>query len=197
MTIRSNSPFIAMAAGCVLAGLSPNSASAEGFYVLHSGPDSWSVMDPRSVVNLSDSAVRQAWIVTVQRNLFDGAAGQSGYIRTLKAYDCAMRQVSLRSVLVYSRFGALVMNKQGESGPFAAAAGPEEGELRVVCDGAGGRSVVTASSIASLVTTVLAAWDSLDAAAPSPATRLQNSQPSPAQGALPPPSGARPGLSRR
>ncbi len=136
-------------------------AQAGTFVVVHSGPEAWTVLDPTAVTRDRDSGQLTAWSVTVQRNLTNSRPPQPGYIRTLSDYDCAQRRLRWRSFLAYSRYGALVMRKENANPDWAPASDGGEGDasLRVLCDGAGGGSVFSATSIGQLVIGLMQVWD--------------------------------------
>lgn len=140
---------------------------AATFDVVRSAPDMVTLLDPAAVEKLGDGKVRRAWSVSVQKNLVSGGPQQPGYVRTLNEYDCAAWKIRWRSFFVYSRFGDLVIHKDNDDagwtpidGNFEAAAG-----ARIVCDGHQAGSIYAASSIGSLVLSLMQAWD---AAAPMP-----------------------------
>lgn len=142
-------------------------ARAATFDVVRSGPDMVTLLDPSAVETLGDGRVRRAWSVSVQKNLVSGGAQQPGYVRTLNDYDCSAWMIRWRSFFVYSRFGDLMIHKDNETAAWA----PIEGKLeavasaRIVCDGRQAGSVYAASTIGSLVLTLMQAWE---ATAPVP-----------------------------
>jgi hypothetical protein len=154
----------------VLGLASARTALAAPFLLVHSTPDTWTVLDPAAIQRDSATQHVAAWSVTVQRNLIGSSPPQPGYIRTLNEYDCAERRLQWRSFLAYSRYGALVLRKENAAPDWAPA--PEGGEgdsgLRVLCDGAGGGSVIAAQSMAQLVIALMQSWDPAVAAPAGP-----------------------------
>ena len=142
-------------------------ARATTFDVVRSEPGVVTVVDPTAVEKPADGEVRRAWSVSVQKNLVSGGPQQPGYVRTLNEYDCAAWKIRWRSFFVYSRFGELMIHKDNDD----AGWGPIEGNVeaaasaRIVCDGHEAGAVYSASSIGSLVLTLMQAWD---AEAPMP-----------------------------
>jgi hypothetical protein len=157
------------------------SADAGAFLVIHTTPDTWTLIDPSAVTRDPAGGHLTAWTVTVQRNLTNSAPPQPGYIRTLNEYDCGERRLRWRSFLAYSRFGALVMKKDNAVPDWAPASdgGPDDASLRVLCDGVGGGSVVAAGSIGQLVIGLMQALDPTGEpeAAPAPAAAPLQAKP--------------------
>ena len=153
--------MLSVAATLGLLSLATPSAAAQGFYLTRSTPESWTIMEPAAIPPAAGMAVRSSWTVTVKKNLLDTGPPQPGYVRTLKDYDCERRRVLWRSISAYSRVGALVIKRENEqtSWDLPPANAEDEGELRLICDGAGGKSVVTASSLTQLVITLMSSWD--------------------------------------
>jgi len=149
-----------LACAAAAAVVAPAAARAEVFVVLASTPDAVTLVDPATIQTLGPETVRRAWSVSVKRSLASGGPPQPGYIRTLNDYDCATRQVRWRTFQVYSRFGDLVM-KQDNRAPDWTPTTDMEGAagLRVVCDHAAGASVVSGSSMAQLVLSLMQGWD--------------------------------------
>lgn len=136
-------------------------AQARIFYITQSGPDAWTVMDASGIERTPGSNVRKAWAVRVQRNILSGDPPQPGYVRTLTEYDCDANRTRWREFTAYSRAGALLISKvnpQPEWGP-ADEAGDTYAAYRVVCEGFGGGSVVSADSVAKVVINLMGSWD--------------------------------------
>ena len=74
-----------------LATLAATPAAARIFYVIQSGPESWTVMDAQGVEPVAGTAFKRAWAVRVQRNILAGDPPQPGYVRTLSEYDVRAR----------------------------------------------------------------------------------------------------------
>jgi hypothetical protein len=153
-----------------LAALTAASAAARPYYVIQSGPDAWTVMDPQGIER--DGVVRKAWAVRVQRNLLSGNPPQPGYVRTLTEYDCDQQRTRWREVFAFSRSGAQLahtVNARPEWGPATEDA-DVDAAYRVVCEGVGGGSVVAAESVAKVVIGLMGSWDAPAAgSAPAPA----------------------------
>lgn len=153
--------LLAIASVVAGAGLAPEAAQARTFYIVQSGPDGWTVMDPEGVEVVEDGKVRRAWTVRVQRNITNGQPAQPGYVRTLNEYACADYRMRWREFSAFSRSGALLVNKVNpnpEWGPVAET--PDtRAEYRVICEGVGEGSVVSAASVAKLVITLMGTWD--------------------------------------
>ena len=178
---RLRLPLI-LACGAAAALAAPAAARAAVFVVLASTPDAVSLIDPATIQTLGPETVRRAWSVSVKRTLTSDGPPQPGYIRTLNDYDCATRQVRWRTFQVYSRFGDLVM-KQDNRAPGWTPTTDVEGAsgLRVVCDHAAGASVVSGSSMAQLVLSLMQGWD------PQPAAPLADPPPKKKAAARKPP----------
>ncbi|WP_337186265.1 surface-adhesin E family protein [Phenylobacterium sp.] len=141
--------------------LAPGAAEARTFYVVQSAADAWTVMDPEGIERVGDSAVRRAWSVRVQRNILTGDPPTPGYVRTLSEYDCAVGRTRWREFSAFSRAGSLLVSKVNpnpEWGP-ADEASDLYAAYRVVCEGGGGGSVVSAESVAKVVISLMGAWD--------------------------------------
>ncbi|MBW8813371.1 MAG: hypothetical protein JF588_08080 [Caulobacterales bacterium] len=163
-----------------LAALTAASAAARPFYIVQSGPDAWTVMDPQGIER--DGAVRKAWAVRVQRNILNGNPPQAGYVRTLTEYDCDQQRTRWREVFAFSRAGAQLahtVNARPEWGP-AAEDSDVEAAYRVICEGGGGGSVVAADSVAKVVIGLMGSWDALPAAPAAPALPAPGPGPKPA-----------------
>ena len=140
--------------------LAAGAAEARSYYIVQSGPDAWTVMDPEGIERLSD-AVRKAWVVRVQRNILTGNPPTPGYVRTLTEYDCEAGRTRWREFSAFSRSGALLVSKVNpnpEWGP-ADEVSDTYAAHRVVCQGGGGGSVVSAESVAKVVISLMGSWD--------------------------------------
>src|SRR4051812_2211882 len=105
--MRRLAPTIAALAGlALLAGV--GTAQARTFYVIQSGHEAWTVMDPEGIERVGDGAVRKAWTVRVQRNILTGNPPTPGYVRTLHEYDCSQNRTRWREFSAFSRSGALL-----------------------------------------------------------------------------------------
>jgi hypothetical protein len=136
-------------------------AEAKIFYITQSGPDAWTVMDASGIERTPGSPVRTAWAVRVQRNILSGNPPTPGYVRTLTEYDCQAQRTRWREFSAFSRAGALLVSKknpQPEWGP-ADEASDTYAAYRVVCEGVGGGSVVSADSVAKVVISLMGSWD--------------------------------------
>ena len=138
------------------------SAMAKTFYVVQSGPEAWTVMDPQGIETLPGPGVlRQAWAVRVQRNILTGNPPQPGYVRTLSEYDCDQSLVRWREFSAYSRSGSALIsnsNPNPEWGP-PTEAGETYSAFKIVCQGGGRAAVVSADSVARVVISLMASWD--------------------------------------
>ncbi len=142
------------------AGLA-TTAQARTFYVIQSGGDAWTVMDPDGIERSPGSAIRKAWDVRVQRNILSGAPPQPGYVRTLSEYDCDAGRTRWREFNAYSRSGSLLISKVNpnpEWGP-ATDASDTYAAFSVICQGGGGGAVVSADSVAKVVIGLMGSWD--------------------------------------
>lgn len=173
---------LALAALLMTGALLPTAGHARIYHVIQSGADSWTVLDPAGVETVAGSPVRRAWEVRVQRNILSGTPPQPGYVRTLNEYDCAAQRTRWREFSAFSRSGALLVSKVNpnpEWGP-AAESYDTQAAFKVVCEGYGGGSVVSAESVAKLVIRLMGSWDPPStpiepvlppAAAPAPARK--------------------------
>ena len=155
------SPRLKIAALAGLAALLALPAAARTFYIVQSGPQSWTVMDAAGVEPIAGTTFRRAWAVRVQRNILSGDPPQPGYVRTLTEFDCDLSRTRWREFTVFSRAGATLVSKVNpnpEWGP-AEEASDTYAAHRVVCEGVGGGSVVSADSVAKVVISLMAAWD--------------------------------------
>lgn len=147
---------------CLAATGVATSVMARTFYIIQSGPEAWTVMDPQGIEPLPGSGVlRQAWAVRVQRNILTGNPPQPGYVRTLSEYDCDQSRTRWREFSAYSRSGASLISKRNpnpEWGP-ATEAGDIYAAFKVVCQGGGDGAVVSAESVAKVVISLMASWD--------------------------------------
>lgn len=168
-----------------LAVLAPAvTAEARTFYVIQSGADAWTVMDPEGVERIGDGAIRRAWSVRVQRNILTGNPPTPGYVRTLNEYDCTQSRTRWREFSAFSRSGGLLVSKVNpnpEWGPAEEAADMQAAQ-RVVCEGVGGGAVVSADTVAKVVISLMSAWDPPPApsAPPLPAVKTQPAPKAPA-----------------
>lgn len=152
-------PLIAVLA--LAAASLATAAQARTFYVVQSGPDAWTVMDPEGIERVDGGNVRKAWDVRVQRNILTGTPPQPGYVRTLSEYDCEADRTRWREFTAYSRSGGLLISKVNpnpEWGP-ANEASDTYAAFRVICRGGGGGSVVSADTVAKVVIGLMGAWD--------------------------------------
>jgi hypothetical protein len=142
--------------------LAAGAAEARSFYVIQSGPDAWTVMDPEGIERIgTGGAIRKAWAVRVQRNILTGNPPTPGYVRTLSEYDCGQNRTRWREFSAFSRSGALLISKVNpnpEWGP-AEEASDTYAAHRVICEGGGGSAVVSADSVAKVVISLMGAWD--------------------------------------
>lgn len=149
-----------LAAGLALA-LAAGAAQARSFYIIQSGADAWTVMDPEGIERIGTGAQRRAWVVRVQRNILTGNPPTPGYVRTLTEYDCEANRTRWREFSAFSRSGALLVSKVNpnpEWGP-ADEASDTYAAHRVICEGGGGGSVVSAESVAKVVISLMGSWD--------------------------------------
>lgn len=147
---------------CMAATGTATSTMARTFFVIQSGPESWTVMDTLAIETLPGPGVlRQAWAVRVQRNILTGNPPQPGYVRTLSEYDCDQTRVRWREFSAYSRSGsALISNSNPDPqwGP-PTEAGETYSAFKIVCQGGGRAAVVSADSVAKVVIGLMASWD--------------------------------------
>ncbi len=181
-------PLIARTAIAAVTLFAAGAAQARIFYITQSGPDAWTVMDAEGIERTPGSPVRKAWAVRVQRNILSGNPPQPGYVRTLTEYDCEAQRTRWREFSAFSRAGGLLVSKvnpQPEWGP-ANEASDTYAAYRVVCEGVGGGSVVSADSVAKVVISLMGAWDKPPepfapvAPLPAPATKPANTPAKPA-----------------
>ena len=168
-------------------------AEARTFYVIQSGQDAWTVMDPEGIERIGDGHIRKAWTVRVQRNILTGDPPTPGYVRTLNEFDCTTSRTRWREFSAFSRSGGLLVSKVNpnpEWGP-AEEASDTLAAHRVVCEGVGGGAVVSAESVAKVVIGLMGSWDPppAPAAPPLPAVRMQGAPKAPAGKAAPAPAG--------
>lgn len=148
--------LIAFAALCAAAA----PAQAAVFRIVASDAGSVTVVDPAAVRFDGQTRLFSAWTVAVKRKLTDDEAGQPGYVRTLTEYDCVRRQFRWRTVMAYSRFGALVLEMNNSDSAWLSgyqARGQDAG-LRAVCDDVAS-GAVSANSMAELVISLMHSWD--------------------------------------
>lgn len=158
---RLTSPLIARTAIAAATLFAASAAEARTFYIIQSGPDAWTVMDAQGIERTPGSPVRKAWAVRVQRNILSGDPPQPGYVRMLTEYDCDAQRTLWREFSAFSRAGALLISKvnpRPEWGP-AIEASDTYAAYRVVCEGVGGGSVVSADSVAKIVIGLMGSWD--------------------------------------
>lgn len=170
MVIRMPGSALACA-GLALLALAPK-AWAGAYAIVRSQPDTITVMDPAGVEPVpGNDRLRQAWSVSVQRNLVSGGAPQPGYVRTLSQYDCAGRTVRWKSFAAFSRFGAPLMSQENKDDGWkpVAANSEEDAAIRLVCDRQNRWAAVSAQSLSQLVLSLMQAWDPQPAAPPDPA----------------------------
>jgi hypothetical protein len=148
--------LIAIASSLAAAG-----AEARTFYVVQSGGDAWTVMDPEGIERVGEGPIRRAWSVRVQRNILSGNPPTPGYVRTLSEYDCDSARTRWREFSAFSRSGSLLVSKVNPNPEWGPA--EEASDLyaahRVVCEGGGGGSVVSAESVAKVVISLMGSWD--------------------------------------
>lgn len=158
----------ALVAGLTL-GLAAGAAEARSFYIIQSGADAWTVMDPEGVERLP-TGQRRAWVVRVQRNILTGNPPTPGYVRTLTEYDCEANRTRWREFSAFSRSGSMLVSKVNPNPEW----GPSDevsdtyAAYRVVCEGVGGGSVVSAESVAKIVISLMGSWDPPPAAMTPP-----------------------------
>ncbi|MDZ4371404.1 MAG: hypothetical protein U1C74_08300 [Phenylobacterium sp.] len=148
-------------ASLVLGSAIAPAAEARIFYVVQSGADAWTVMDPEGIERVGEGSVRRAWSVRVQRNILTGDPPTPGYVRTLSEYDCAVSRTRWREFSAFSRSGALLVSKVNpnpEWGPSEEASDLYAAH-RVVCEGGGGGAVISAESVAKVVISLMGSWD--------------------------------------
>lgn len=148
---------VALAASALFGG----AAQARTFYIVQSGADAWTVMDPEGIERIGTGPVRRAWAVRVQRNILSGNPPTPGYVRTLTEFDCEANRTRWREFSAFSRSGAMLVSKVNpnpEWGP-ADEASDTYAAHRVVCQGVGGGSVVSADSVAKIVISLMGSWD--------------------------------------
>jgi len=147
---------------CLIAACAGTSVRARTFYIIQSGPEAWTVMDPQGIELVPGPGVlRQAWAVRVQRNILTGNPPQPGYVRTLSEYDCDNSRTRWREFSAYSRSGSALISKRNPNPEWrpATEAGESYAAFKVVCQSVGGGAVVSAESIAKIVIGLMASWD--------------------------------------
>jgi hypothetical protein len=170
----------------------PAAAAARPYYVIQTSGEGWTVMDPQGVETVAGSPVKKAWAVRIQRNILSSGPPQPGYVRTLSEYDCAAQRTRWREFSAFSRAGKLLVSKvnpQPEWGP-ADEESDTYAAYRVVCEGVGGGSVVSADSVAKVVISLMGAWDPAD----QPAATVP--EPAPAKPAVAKPGAAQPAVAK-
>jgi len=153
LTVASVAGLAALAAAAAV--------EARTFYIIQSGPDAWTVMDPEGIERVGGGAVRKAWAVRVQRNILTGNPPTPGYVRTLTEYDCEANRIRWREFSAFSRAGALLVKKVNPKPEWERAdeAADTQAAHRVICEGIGGGSVVSAESVAKVVISLMGSWD--------------------------------------
>ena len=109
---------IRFAASMALAAALAASAAAQArtFYVVRSGPDTRTVMDPQAIETVPGTTLRRAWSVTIQRNMHSpGIPPQPGYLRTLTEFDCERRLTRWRSLSAFSAAGVRLVAEDNKS----------------------------------------------------------------------------------
>ena len=137
-------------------------ARAATYYIIQSGPEAWTVMDPQGIEAIpGGGTLRRAWAVRVQRNILTGNPPQPGYVRTLSEYDCDQSRSRWREFSAFSRSGAALMSKRNPNPEWGPATDSSDihAAYKVVCLGEGGGAVVSAESVAKVVIGLMAAWD--------------------------------------
>lgn len=175
MTSQARSGRIFLVAAAATLGALPVRAAI--YAAIPSGPDAMVVIDPSAVERVEGQAlVRRAWNVTVKRSLVTEGPPQPGYVRMQSDYDCGQRRVRWRTFSVYSRFGALVMQKDNDDPAWTEApdGSGDAASLRVVCYADPGRSAIAAKSVGQVVIGLMQAWD-----AEAPLPPLQTVEPAP------------------
>jgi hypothetical protein len=135
-------------------------AQAAVYAVVRATPDEVTVINPAGI-EPADAGVRRAWSVTVKKSLVSGGPPQPGYVRTLNEYDCAQRRMRWTSFAAYSRFGALVMQKDNPDAAWTPADDLKDAQIGLVavCDGGGRNGVVAAGSVSELVMALMRSFD--------------------------------------
>ena len=153
-------------------------ARASLYAVIRSDADVVSVLNPQTVESLGGK-LHRAWDVSVHRSIVSGGPQQPGYVRTLNEYDCAGRRIRWRSLTVYSRFGATILQKDNADAAWNPIDDGSEGDaaLRVICDGAGRSGMVSALSVSQLVLALMRTWDEATPLPPLQATAPVKSPP--------------------
>lgn len=141
--------------------LAPAVASAKMFYITQSGADAWTVLDPEAIERTPNSPIRKAWTVRVQRNILSGDPPQPGYVRTLTEFDCETQSTRWREFSAFSRAGGMLVSKTNPQPSWTSAIDASDtfGSYRIICEGMGGGSVVSAESVAKIVINLMGSWD--------------------------------------
>ena len=158
--MKARRRLVRTVAATLALALAASAAEARSYYIIQSGPDAWTVMDPEGIERLG-GAVRKAWVVRVQRNILTGNPPTPGYVRTLTEYDCEANRTRWREFSAFSRSGAQLVSKVNpnpEWGPSDEAADTYAAH-RVICEGGGGGAVVSAESVAKVVISLMGSWD--------------------------------------
>jgi hypothetical protein len=185
--------IVGTAAALAASALVCGPAQARTFYVIQSGPEAWTVMDPQGIEQVAGGPQLKAWAVRVQRNILTGNPPTPGYVRTLTEFDCTANRTRWREFSAFSRSGALLISKVNPNPEWGPAEETSDGYAahRVVCEGGGGGSVVSAESVAKVVISLMGSWDPPPAALTPPATA-----PAKAPSAKAPPAKAAPAPKR-
>ena len=176
MTLGDGARLIVLTACVALFGAP--AARASLYAVIRSDADVVSVLNPQTVESLGGK-LHRAWDVSVHRSIVSGGPQQPGYVRTLNEYDCAGRRIRWRSLTVYSRFGATILQKDNADAAWNPIDDGSEGDaaLRVICDGAGRSGMVSAPSVSQLVLALMRTWDEATSLPPLQATTPVKSPP--------------------
>jgi hypothetical protein len=180
--------IVAALAGLATVALG-TAALGGSYYVVQSGADAWTVIDPQGVETLSNEGpVRRAWAVRVQRNITTGEVPVPGYVRTLSEYDCGANLVRWTEFTAFSRTGATLVSQRNPNPEWNPPTNASDiyNAFRLVCRrSGGGSSVVSAESVAKVVISLMAAWDQ-----PSPTIAAGGDTRRPAQAKTAPTGGA-------
>lgn len=147
---------------CLSATGAATTAMARTFYIIQSGPEAWTVMDPQGIEPIPGAAgLRKAWAIRVQRNILTGNPPQPGYVRTLSEYDCEQSRSRWREFSAYARSGAALISKRNPNPEWGPATDANDiyAAFKVVCQGGGDGAVVSADSVAKVVISLMASWD--------------------------------------
>lgn len=184
------SSFAATCAGCAVLAAAAAAPAPKApqptrtFYVVESGIEGWTVIDPQQIESSGGGAIRRAWSIRIVRNIMATPPAQPGYVRTQTDYDCQRREFRWREFTAFSRAGEPLVTRQNPTFQWESAGKSPDttAALQIVCGQAGGRGVVSAASAAQLVVSLMASWDP----EPPPAAALQKKAGAPAPAAAPP-----------